>query len=66
MCIVEELLRVKVKKTLRLGKKLGAQGAGKGKPLGDFEWQLMNGNRCPHETVVVKHSFVCSRPQMPG
>ena len=51
---------------MREESKLGAQGAGKGKPLGDFEWQLMNGNRCPHETVVVKHSFVCSRPQMPG
>lgn len=74
VCIVEEMLRVEVKKNFEAGNKLGAQGAGKGKPLEVFEWQLLNGkrspclngNRCPHETVGVRHSLVCSRPRMPG
>lgn len=33
VCIVEEMLRAEVKKNFEAGNKLGAQGAGKGKPL---------------------------------
>lgn len=59
VCIVEEMLGAEVKKNFEAGNKLGAQGAGKGKPLEVFEWQLLNGNRspclngnrCPRETV---------------